>query len=363
MVELRKCILLYDWLTFSAVDLTPADVLDWLGLDGCCWRDEPGSKLHYARRMVGEGFGITVHYSPPEDTRHNLGVAVEMSGSGCRFFEDHGRIGWDDLFQWLLECEYKITRLDVACDDFCGLIQLPVMAAAARRFEYTAQSRKVRIMEECDSGEPEHLAISVCHGSKSSEVYFRAYDKRAERHAWDVCAHWVRFEMQLRGSNCYGFLTARGSLGERFRGVVNNYLCYRVPGSDSNKARWAVAPWWRRFTRSAAAVSVNTKCGQEYNKDRLNAHIYERNHNSIATQILADGLPHFLRETFGRVDPSTMPTKYKDVLAGVDSSGALGDALSKPPTQTAFTLAEQLSAWADACGYNYEIREQPEKTG
>jgi hypothetical protein len=288
-VRLEKYLVLYDWVTVSIPCMEPSEVLEWCGLHGLSWDVQDGSKLHYAQRMSCDG--ITLHYTPPTDSRHNVGCCLEMSGRGCRRFETAASISLVDLLEWAVDCGFKVTRLDVALDDFCGLIDLPTMAGQARRFEYTAQCRKVRIMEECDSGEPEHLAISVCHGSKSSEIYIRCYDKRAERNAWDELPHWVRLEVQLRGSNCIGWLLNDAPIGEKLRGVLANYLQYRVPSADTNKARWALSPWWARLLRCASAIRVSTPCDAEYNRDRLNAHVYDRNHNAIATAILSDGLP------------------------------------------------------------------------
>lgn len=347
MIRLEKYLVLYDWVTVSIPCLEPSELLDWCGLQGLSWDVQDGSKLHYAQRMSCDG--ITVHYSPPEDSRHNVGCCLEMSGCGCRRFESSASISIGDLLEWAVECGYKVTRLDIALDDFCGLIDLRTMAGQARRFEYTAQCRKVRIMEECDSGEPEHLAISVCHGSKSSEIYVRCYDKRAERNAWDELPHWVRLEVQLRGSNCIGWLLNPASVGEKLRGVLANYLQYRDPAPDSNKARWPISRWWSRLLQAASAIRINTPCDTEYNRDRLNAHVYDRNHNAIATAILSDGLPAFLHKTFGAVSPAAVPSKYTDILA----VSAPNVDLAAPPARTMLTLGEQLQEWSDVMGFDF----------
>ncbi len=343
-----NCIL-YDWITVSFQNLDKDTLIYVLGLQFVPWSEsETGSRLKYGHRIFYDG--VSVHYTDDIDHRHNPGCCLEMSGQGCRDFETHGKGDWWLLFEFIRLSHGKVTRLDIAFDDFSGLIPLPVMAAFADNFYFTSRSQKRRVMHESEDGDPDHDGISVCHGSKSSDIYIRCYDKRVERHAWEI-PHWVRFEVQLRGDNCAGFIQAGGDLGEKLRGVVCNYVNYRCPDpDDSNKRRWCIAPWWYRFIQGVAAISVNSKRDTEYNKDRLHKHVYDRNHNSIKTAILTDGLAGFLGTVFGHTEP--LPEKYDKICKASENASDILRILRETHTAQLLDCRDNLDDWADSLALN-----------
>lgn len=345
---MENCII-YDWLTVSFCNETFDNIISLLGMRSCAWEDsQTGSRLRYGHRLCFDG--ISIHYTDDWDSKHNTGVCLEMSGQGCRDFETYGTGDWWVLFEFIRLRNARVTRLDIAYDDFSGVIPLSIMSEMAERFFFTARSQYVRIIKESPDGSSDHMGISVCHGSKSSDLYIRCYDKRIEKHVYDI-PHWVRFEVQLRNDNCQGFIEASADLGEKFRGVIAQYLNYRCPNpDDQNKRRWHIAPWWQKFLDSAAALSVNQKRDIEYNKDRLDKHIYDRNHNAIKTAILSDGLPSFLFAVFGHSEE--LPDKYKRLLQANENSAEILRILGETPTAQITGLGEELRRWEDAHGIN-----------
>ena len=343
-----NCIL-YDWFTVSFANEDYKNIIHLLGMDKCNWEEsQTGSRLRYGHRLVFDG--VSLHYTDDWDRKHNQGCCLEMSGQGCRDFETFGHGDWWVLFEFIRLRRARVTRIDIAYDDFSGVLPLSIMADMARYFYFTARSQSVRIIGESPDGVPDHFGLSVCHGSKSSDLYIRCYDKRIEKHAYEM-NHWVRFEVQLRNDNCKGFIEAPADLGVKFRGVIAQYLNYRCPDpDDSNKRRWHIAPWWQKFLDSAAALSVNMKRDIEYNKDRLDAHIYDRNHNSIKTAILTDGLPAFLSEIFGHSEE--LPQKYSRLMQASENSAEILRILGETETEQLADLGGQLRHWEDAHGIN-----------
>ena len=125
----------------------------------------------------------------------------------------------------------------------------------AKNFEYVSQFKARSIFSDCADSDPEHEGLTVCHGSRGSRTFFRCYDKRVERGAFEEYDHWIRFEIQLRSECAMGFISYDGSAGDKFRGVVSRYLQYVVPDdNDSNKSRWAVCQWWSDFLEDAASI-------------------------------------------------------------------------------------------------------------
>lgn len=346
---MEDCII-YDWFTCSFPKYNKEDIISLLGMEKCNWQEqESGSRLRYGHRISFDG--ISIHYTDDSDLKHNFGACLEMSGQGCRDYETFGKGDWWLLFEVARLTGARCTRLDVAFDDFSGLIPIDIMASMARRYWFTARSQKLQIIEQSDDGVPDHLGISVCHGSKSSNIFIRCYDKRVEKHAFDI-PHWVRLEIQIRNDDTAGFISADGDIGHKFSGVLANYLNYKCPDpDDSNKRRWFTCPWWSRLLRGTDAISIHTKRDIDYNKDRLDKHIYTRNHNAIKSEILADGLPAFLSEVFGHSEQ--LPPKYQSILQASQNSGEILRILGETsPVSQIVKITSALQEWEEALAIN-----------
>ena len=323
---------LFDWLTVSFKTLGYADIIDMICMSGKSWEEQKGgSRLRYAHRIAYDG--ISIHYSDDDDIKHNQGACLEMSGQGCRDFETFGCGDWSALFDDIAESDGKITRLDIAYDDFTGLLDLPMIADMARSLRFSSRLQRCSVYWDLiNHNDPDHVSLTVQHGSRSSDCMIRIYDKREERRAYEF-EHWVRCELQLRSGCGQGFLDRYrecGDLGDTFCGVLCNYLEYRCVQHHKQVRNNPVAPFWVRFTREAAALRVHSVRGVEYNRDRLAAHI-DRNHNAIKTEILAVGLAAFVSNAFGHSEP--MPARYISVIQGLDNGDEILDFLKKTSKQ------------------------------
>lgn len=348
---MEKNSILYDWLTVSFQTVNYKELIHLLGLDSVSWQPDK-TRLHYATRLKFDG--ISVHYTEDYDTRHQAGCCLEMSGQGCRDFETFGTGDWNLLFEFIALAGGNVTRLDVAYDDFSGVLPLRQIFDQADRGEYNTKKKKLLLTKSSCDADPDHAGLSVCHGSKASEVFLRIYDKRVERHAWDQYSHWVRFEMQLRDSSACGFLKLSGSIGEKFRGVLTNYINYVDPSeTDTNRNRWPLSSWWSDFLENAAAMSVYTKHDIEYNKDRLDAHIYDRNHNAVKTEILTDGLPAFLARVFDHTED--LPARYDSILQASENAAEIQRILGLTTSGAqVLTVAAQIGDYTEANAINLE---------
>ena len=342
-----NCILV-DWLTFSGKSYGFNEMVALLGLTRVEWIEGKASRLHY--QYVKQFGGISIHYTLQYSGKYNPGACCEMSGQGCRSFETYSDIDFVRLFQFLYserfskycvrdpvtgqlvesdKCDITISRLDLAFDDHTGIIQIGTWAEFARRLWFTSRCSAMQITESFEKLAPEFCGLSICHGSRSSNVYIRIYDKRIERHAFDL-DHWVRFEVQLRADAAQGFVenfcSAIGEqfrLGEYFCGIVSHYLEYKCPGTDSNKSRWVPAPFWCRFLGDVQELSCFTPKQVDYNLDRMERYAFQQNHNHTKSLLEMVGLADYLLTLHSF--PNDLPTKYKGVAAAL----ANGDEILK----------------------------------
>ena len=125
----------------------------------------------------------------------------ELTGAGCRIYETSS--GSDHAQRWsllasLLGCfDARITRIDIAADDFTG--QYPVSWAVeqynAGQFDKRGQRPKARLID--DMGNRTGCTFYV--GSRKSEQQLRVYEKGKQ--LGDADSPWVRYEVEFHNSN------------------------------------------------------------------------------------------------------------------------------------------------------------------
>lgn len=293
--EQNNCFLI-DWLTVTIHGCHP-DYVKWLiGMDrsDIPWKYEEKFRNGYP---VHESWnGVTISYgaddvrfykdgvdkkgvfrSASDKVRNDMGVCLNMSGTGCRAFESYGNGNWSRLFDYLThnpDYDFKrdgsffranVTRLDIAYDDHVGILDIHQMELDVRDRNYKSKATYSE-RHLSDDQRTDIQGTSLYFGSKSSPVLIRIYDKAAERGFND--RHWVRVEMQLRDERAKVFLAelvCNPHLGQLASGVLRNYLCFLTPTGDSNRSRWPLAFYWDRLLLDMLKISLWRSPGTEYN--------------------------------------------------------------------------------------------------
>lgn len=160
---------------------------------------------------------------------------VELTGVGCRIYEtssgsDHAQ-RWSLFASLLGACDARLTRIDIAADDFAGAY--PVAWALeqyeAGNFDRRGQRPKARLIDDMGNRTGKTLYV----GSRMSENQLRVYEKGREQ--GDPASEWVRYEGEFHASNrrelplemlvdpapylvgAYPVLEFVGGIGERLR--------------------------------------------------------------------------------------------------------------------------------------------------
>lgn len=207
---LTENLILFDWLTFTSHCDSLETIMQLLGLKEVSWQKMEKGRNGYRQRYFFENISILY------DGAENMGVCVDMSGTGCRAFETYSKIGWDELMQILYfnSGDYNVTRLDMAFDDHTGILDIDVLRDDTDDHLYVSRSRTWKV-------EYGSQGTTIYHGSPKSNMYIRIYDKAAERDLQNV--HWIRVEMQMRDEIAAGFIDGllKHSTGVQFRGVLH----------------------------------------------------------------------------------------------------------------------------------------------
>jgi hypothetical protein len=295
----------YNGLCFYSKIHNEKEIITLLGLDKIpldIW-ESTYAFYGYSKRINFQGINVMFGGK-------NEGVSVEMSDQGCRAYETFGNGNYDEIFALIRQNfdndskkrKMRLARLDVAYDDFNKILNIDEFAKNSmdKQFgvginyttRFVSSPKKKAVVVILNEG------LSLEFGSKKSDVFFRMYDKRVERHAADI-EHWIRFEIQLRNNKAMGFINDPADIREKYFMVINEFIEYKKPSkTDTNKSRWQTAPFWKKFIETGGKIARFNKPGMEYNRDRLKKYVYEMAGGAVTAEALIVGTDKFCKELF-----------------------------------------------------------------
>lgn len=304
--DISENVILFDWLTVSSKDEDPCSWLPLLDMEDYPWEPLEKGWNGYRKRLT---FGnVSIYF----DGNEGMGSCLNMSGQGCRTFETCGTGDFDGLFRLFASDpgKYHMSRLDVAFDDHTGILDMDRVFQDTIDRQYISKFRKARFEGENDD-EREKAGKTVYFGSKKSDVMFRIYDKAYERGLSDD-AHWVRVEMQLRDDRALAFVCQPEPIGERFRGVLLNYVRFVDDNGDTNRWRWPMKDYWADLIDGVGRIRLYIKPGMEYNVSQLDNYVFGQAANAVAAAMQIYGVP-FVVQQITEHDLSQHP-KYKSLI-------------------------------------------------
>lgn len=295
---------IYDALSLTSKIHSTGDLIELLGLEEVVWESVKGAH-GYKQRLYWNC--ISIHFDGTDD----MGVWLELTGQGCRAFEEYGNGNYEGLFQEILlnPGEMKLTRLDVAFDDDeeSMILDIDQLCDDTRCGEFVCRFTDFQVIYGSKGN-------SINHGSMKSEIFIRIYDKAMERGFTDG-RHWIRVELQLRRDRALAFIKHPGSIGQKFVGVLGNYLRYidDPDDSDTNRWRWPTKYYWEQLLTSAQRIRLYVKPGTEYNMMNLDRLVFGQIGGAIHTalQIYGDDL---FKEKLRNERPLQLNAKYKRLI-------------------------------------------------
>lgn len=305
MTEAKENCVLYDWLTFTTKDYDHHGIIELLGMTEVSWTQINGFYGYQDRLYFG---GISIHYNGRED----MGVCCEMSGQGCRTFEEYtGLPGkWDDLFADIASENMHVTRLDVAFDDHTGVLDIDRIVQDVDEGNFVTRLRSCETVRSKKT-DSDIVGKSATIGSRKSQILVRIYDKAVERGYTDG-RHWVRVELQMKDQRAKAFLDSDLPLGKMFAGVLLNYLRFVEPCGDSNKSRWAMAEYWADFLGDVERIRLYSAVGVDYNVEACQHYVVDIAGNAIACMLeIAGSAENFQKLINSR---SIAPNKKYEIL-------------------------------------------------
>lgn len=237
---------------------------------------------------------IAVYYMGSKE----MGIYLEMSGQGCRQYESvspykNSPLGtWPHLFSLFKSLDVNFTRLDLAIDDFSGILTTKKVWKHHESKAITSQFRKTRRMTEQTIKDFKQTGDTIYFGSTQSDVQVRFYDKKLERENNDkdvIVEQWCRVEFQLRDvhANMAAVHILTRPVGEMIRGYLNTYIQFRTFKGDSRPYRRPFARWYVDFLNGVETLSLSAEA-KDYTIERVKSWVEKSVTPSLAMLLAGD---------------------------------------------------------------------------
>lgn len=279
---------LIDWLSFTIqTDIhgvgkrAVREFLEQMDLDTLPFAENETGRHGYNRSLSLQNY-INVYYNEVKFNEYDdnnadkldriikMGVHFEFTGQGCRILEQDR--DWSDWFNLLKDLNARYSRIDIALDDFIGLLDFDLMEDKIKKGEVISLSRTRNIEASLDFKKAEKLdnngkskGKTIYFGNKNSLMMIRFYDKKREQQAKKIFCpfeFWQRYEIVLKREKAIDFVEKLRS-GENFSDlylkVMSGLIRFVEPSDDKNKARWKTSPFWDDFIKGSEPIKLKRK--------------------------------------------------------------------------------------------------------
>lgn len=180
-----------DYFSFTVPGGDVASILreaqEFLGLQSV--EDRRRGMFGYRASVDLGGYGVVAYGGEAQRGT----VLVSVNGEGCRRIADFGRVR-----RWAESLGARITRLDIAADDFeSESVDVPRAVQAWRDGLFTNGGRppKARWIDDFGSGEGRTLYVGSRQGGKLCRVYEKG------KQLGDAASKWIRAEVELHAKD------------------------------------------------------------------------------------------------------------------------------------------------------------------
>ena len=218
---------------------------------------------------------ISIYYnsdSKPVSKNSSKTVNFVFTGTGCTDLAIKFENDIYKIFEILYSFEASITRIDLAYDDFYGLLDFDRIESKLNNGEYVSSKKSFNIVKSSNINHArlgQTIYIGSARSSNKHSTFFKMYDKRAEyigkkqqlMPIVEETGIWQRYEITFKKSKAhevflYLLFDAKYKHNvdllykENLRGIVEFLdVTYTRNGDIQDKKRWSVCDWWDDFLK------------------------------------------------------------------------------------------------------------------
>ncbi|MGT2912169.1 replication initiation factor domain-containing protein [Streptococcus cameli] len=223
---------------------------------------------------------LTIYFNSPKRDRLNGSsdtVNVIFTGQGCTDLYHHVAGDWVGVFRTLREHEARMTRVDIAMDDYEGLLNLKTIAYKLDRGHYCSRKKAYNVIQslgknESARGQTVYIGNPRAKSTRDGNVVYRLYDKRMqyleERQLLPEEAKdcWLRYELMLtrnKAETAVDKLLAGRTVDQVYKGIVRNMITFVNPTRNrsgelySDLRNWTISSWWDDFVQENDLIRFN----------------------------------------------------------------------------------------------------------
>jgi phage replication initiation protein len=192
----------------------------------------------------------------------NMGKLIQMSGHGCRTMETIINFDWYNYINYIYENKYKFSRVDIAIDCFDNELDLNIIHKEIQKGNLITYCKTYDRRNELKIKDNSVLTDTLYIGKRTSDIYFRIYDKKLERISKGMEVKeksWIRFEVVMKHHNAEKFIEYYCNSGDMeylIKGVINNYVKFVKDDNNKNVSRKNKIEWWEKFMQTALKLKL-----------------------------------------------------------------------------------------------------------
>ena len=229
-----------------------------------------------------------INISTPFANRSDMGVYVDMTGQGCREYEElfsslEIKYDWKTLLRKMQQVlnegvKINVTRLDLAFDDFTGNLKMSKIERKLKNGEFVSKFRKMKEVKfENAFTKNVDLGKTFYIGTNTGKCCCKFYNKLAEMYInhkkdesviaqLDKMKHWVRFEITFKCE--VAMLICNMMLhSQELEKDICEYInsCFRfIDKTNTRDENCPISPFWVKFLKTDGlskfrAISSNLK--------------------------------------------------------------------------------------------------------
>lgn len=273
-----------DWLALTISDELDQNgeefellLLESLGYDLADFESIPGRYFYNSGLTLG-GY-VNIYYNIEDEEKDkiihrnsSMSRNYVFTGQGCTDLGKKIDNDWVGLFEALTKLGVKITRIDLALDDFHAVVDFNKMENKLKRGEYRSSKKSYNIIKEADvNGNIKGHTIYIGSRSRSAKgcYFMRCYDKYAQYKTKNQLppeeaigsGKWQRYEISYtkkKAELVISKIVEDGqSISSIFQETARDIVEFLVKNKNSkNKFRWKVCKWWEDFLDGAEKAKL-----------------------------------------------------------------------------------------------------------
>jgi len=316
-----------------------AELEDWLGKS----KARAGGWHGWYDRSASVAEGGLIAWCSNDERAKIEGLLCDLPGRAC------GALGARLLsfLRWAHR-RGKITRIDFAVDDMHGRLTRERILAALDGGTLLMRWQDYSQVVKGKSGELRGWTLYL--GKRAGQSQMRFYDKGLEQGLPGM--QWLRCELEAKGAFAHRLASEYFTKGaDAVKAQIVKRIKFVVPmATDTNKARWPLAPWWAEFIGEiepgeSLVPGVKPVCTVE----RLARFVERCAGPSIATVVAAldgdeDWLDGLIERSVWRMNPQQI--KLLERLRDERAAGAPVRVLCAPGIWVDATTGEVMGATA-----------------